>query len=128
MKETVYYIILEDEDIISLGLQHTISMIRPHYELLSAKESALDASELLNDDRVDLIITDVCYADGFCFEMLRSIGCNKPLIVFTGYEQYRDNFKGLNIIDFSLKPISPEQLERSLSRFEEQYQISKFNK
>lgn len=119
MNRTVNYILLEDESITSLSLQHTIGILRPDYRLVAAKECVGDVLDLLNDDRVDLIITDVCLADCFCFEVLRSIGCTKPLIVYTGYEQFRDSFHGLNLVDFALKPISPEQLEESLSLFEQ---------
>ncbi len=118
MNHTVNYILLEVESITSLSLQRMISTLRPNYKLLAAKEYALPVSELLNDSRVDLIITDACVADCYCFEMLKEIGCTKPLIVYTAYDKFRDNFKGLNMVDFALKPISLEQLEASLSAFE----------
>ncbi len=115
---TVNYILLEDESITSLSLQRMIGNLRPNYRLLAAKECALPVKDLLNDNSVDLIITDACVADCYCFDMLKEIGCTKPLIVYTAYDKFRDSFKGLNIVDFALKPISAEQLEESLSAFE----------
>ncbi len=115
---TVNYILLEDESITSLSLQRMISTLRPNYRLVAAKKCGLPVSNLLNDKNVDLIITDACLADCYCFDMLKSIGCRKPLIVYTAYDKFRDNFQGLNMIDFALKPISAQQLEESLSAFE----------
>ncbi len=118
MNHTVNYILLEDESITSRSLQRMIGTLRPNYNLVAAKECALPVRELLNDKEVDLIITDACLADCYCFDMLKGIGCKKPLIVYTAYDKFRDKFKGLNMIDFALKPISAQQLEESLSAFE----------
>ncbi len=118
MNPTVNYILLEDESITSLSIQRMISNLRPNYRLVAAKECALPVRDLLNDEKVDLIITDACVADCYCFDMLKGIGCKKPIIVYTAYDKFREKFKGLNIIDFALKPISAQQLEESLSAFE----------
>ncbi len=118
MNQTVNYILLEDESITSLSLQRMISHLRPNYRLVAAKKCALPVRNLLNDKDVDLIITDACLADCYCFDMLKSIGCTKPIIVYTAYDKFRDDFQGLNMVDFALKPISPMQLEESLSAFE----------
>ncbi len=121
MNTTVNYILLEDESITSLSLQRMISNLRPNYRLVAAKECALTVKDLLNDEGVDLIITDACVADCYCFDMLKGIGCRKPLIVYTAYDKFRKDFKGLNMIDFALKPISAKQLEDSLSAFEKSF-------
>ncbi len=118
MNTTVNYILLEDESITTVSLQRVIGTLRPNSNLMAARESALPVRDLLNGKDVDLIITDACVADCYCFDMLKRIGCTKPLIVYTAYDKFRDNFNGLNMIDFALKPISAQQLEDSLSAFE----------
>lgn len=102
-----------------------ISSLRPNYRQVAVSECALPIKDLLNDNSVDLIISEACLADSYCFEVLREIGCTKPLIVYTAYEKFRDSFNGLNIIDFALKPISAEQLEESLCCFENKVCIPK---
>lgn len=125
MEQTVRYILLEEEPITSLGLRRMISSLRPNYRLVAVGECAFPIKDLLNDNSVDLIISEACLADCYSFEVLKEIGCTKPIIVYTVYEKFHDSFKGLNIVYFALKPISAEQLEESLCAFENKFRIYK---
>lgn len=117
----IKYILLEDEYYTSVNLKKMISEIRPGYIPVGESDSAGRISELIQNTTPDLIIADIQLADGTCINALRKFWRNNCLIIFTGFEKYKTELKGLNVIDFVLKPISKEDIACSIEKFENTY-------
>jgi DNA-binding LytR/AlgR family response regulator len=65
----------------------------------------------------DLIFCDIQLADGISFEIFEQVKLSTPIIFTTAYDQYAIKAFKVNAIDYLLKPIDPEELARSISKF-----------
>ena len=78
---------------------------------------AQTVDHLKQDSTYDLILMDIHLADGPSFEIFESIEPTAPIIFCTAYDQYALEAFKLNSIDYLLKPIEPEDLDRALQKF-----------
>ena len=67
----------------------------------------------------DLIFLDIQLADGLSFEIFKEIETKSPVIFCTAYDQYAIKAFELNSLDYLLKPIDPEELKKSINKFNE---------
>ena len=112
----IKYLLLEDEYYTALSIKMMIAKARPHYVLVGECESAKDAVSLIASTHPDLIISSVILCDGISLNTLRS--CHIPVIIFTGFPNFRELYQLPNLVDYVLKPISEHDVATSLSKFE----------
>ncbi len=65
----------------------------------------------------DLILMDIHLSDGSAFSIFDNIEVEIPIIFTTAYDEYAIEAFKVNSIDYLLKPIKVEELERSLHKF-----------
>lgn len=70
----------------------------------------------------DLVFMDIELADGQCFEIFNQIDISVPIIFTTSYDEYALHAFKVNSIDYLLKPIRREELDRSLSKYSRLHQ------
>jgi two-component system, LytTR family, response regulator len=76
------------------------------------------ALEFLQANPVDVLFLDIQMPGLTGFELLERLDAH-PLVIFTtAYDQYALNAFAVNSIDYLLKPIEPERLERALDKLE----------
>lgn len=86
--------------------------------LASVEDSVAHLSE---HSDYDLIFMDIHLADGPSFEIFESIQPETPIIFCTAYNQYALEAFKLRSIDYLLKPIDPNELDRALEKFNSLY-------
>ena len=112
------YVVLEDEPLAAEKLIHTISRVRPFWEHIATFESNSQAAKELPEAKPELIFVDIHLADGISFELFKGDLLETPLIFTTAYDQYALKAFELNSIDYLLKPVGIEDLERALHKLE----------
>jgi DNA-binding LytR/AlgR family response regulator len=65
----------------------------------------------------DLILMDIHLSDGSAFSIFDNIEVETPIIFTTAYDEYAIEAFKVNSIDYLLKPIKVEEMERSLHKF-----------
>jgi two-component system LytT family response regulator len=81
-------------------------------------EAALAFLNAQQVDVVDVVFLDIQMPGLTGFELLARLTTN-PLVVFTtAYDQYALNAFDVNSIDYLLKPIEPERLDRTIDKIE----------
>jgi DNA-binding LytR/AlgR family response regulator len=65
----------------------------------------------------DLIFLDIQLSDGLSFEIFDIIEVNSAIIFTTAYDEYALQAFKLNSIDYLLKPIDSEELEKALEQY-----------
>ena len=65
----------------------------------------------------DLVVADIQLADGISFEAFQTISPACPVIFATAYDEYLLEAFQYNGIDYLLKPLKEEQLERALTKY-----------
>jgi two-component system, LytTR family, response regulator LytT len=111
-------LIIEDEDAAARRITKMINELVPDANILPAIPSIqLGVEYLKNNVAPDLILSDVHLADGQSFEIFRQVQINTPIIFTTAYDQYALDAFRVNGIDYLLKPIKKEELERAIKKF-----------
>ncbi len=105
-------LIVEDEK--DLRELFTVVLNESGYMTLSAKDG-IEAFEILDENHVDLIITDIMMPRMHGLEMvesLREAGYDMPILVITAKDASKDKKKGfdLGIDDYMVKPIDVNEM------------------
>ena len=111
-------LIIEDELPATKRLISLISEIEPTWTVVNTIDEVKSSIQWLqNNPSPDLIFMDIQLADGFSFEIFKSIDISAQVIFATAFDQYAlDAFK-VNGLDYLLKPINKSELIQSISRF-----------
>src|ERR1044071_7579279 len=111
-------LIIEDEEAAARRLTKMVLEILPDAEILPALVSITSAVEWIKaNPQPDLLFLDVHLADGQSFEIFKNANVLCPIIFTTAYDQYALEAFKVNSIDYLLKPIKKDELERSINKF-----------
>jgi DNA-binding LytR/AlgR family response regulator len=114
----VKVVIVEDEKPAAERLEMLLKRVHPDAEILqvlgSVESSVRWFSE--NPGKADLVFMDIRLTDGLSFDIFKQVRINQPLIFTTAYNEYALEAFRVNSIDYLLKPVSPEDLDRSLNK------------
>jgi two-component system LytT family response regulator len=87
-------------------------------EIIGQTTDPLEAVRVLPALSCDVLFTDIEMPDLSGFQMLKQIAM-QPLVVFTtAYSQYALQSFEVHSVDYLLKPIDPQHLERALGKLE----------
>ena len=111
-------LIVEDETAAYENLADMTLSLDSSIEIMGNTESVRQTVRWLQaNPKPDLLFMDIHLSDGSAFAIFDQIEVETPIIFTTAYDQYAiDAFK-VNSIDYLLKPVKPEELNRSLEKF-----------
>ncbi|PLX16454.1 MAG: DNA-binding response regulator [Marinilabiliales bacterium] len=113
-------LIIEDEKPAAEKLELLLKKYDPQIEVLSKLSTIEKSIHYLKEKQrdVDLIFLDIQLTDGLSFDIFKSVQVEKPIIFTTAFNEYAiDAFK-LNSIDYLLKPLSFDDLAKSMDKIE----------
>ena len=119
-------LLIEDELPAAKRLSKLITEIAPDFEIIQICDSIESAvSFLKNAAAPDLMFLDIQLGDGISFEIFKQVEVSCPVIFTTAYDEYVFRAFELNSIDYLMKPIHKEELERSIDKFRKLNQTQK---
>lgn len=118
-------LIIEDE---LLSAEHLIQMLHkidPNITILGIADSIKKSKVLLKEHpQIDLLFLDIHLADGLSFDLFEDLQFNIPVIFTTAYHEYAIQSFEVNNIDYLLKPIGKNDLEKAIEKFKKLQQYS----
>lgn len=84
--------------------------------MLHSVEEAVDWFQ--KNEHPDLIFLDIQLSDGLSFEIFDVVEVRSAIIFTTAYDEYALQAFKLNSIDYLLKPIDDEELERAVKKYQ----------
>ena len=109
-------LIIEDEKAAVRNLLSLINEVAPEADVLGNLDSIADSIDWLkHHDMPSLIFMDIHLADGSAFEIFEHIDITCPIIFTTAYDEYALRAFKVNSIDYLLKPIAAEDIERAIN-------------
>jgi len=113
-------LIADDEPIARRGVRHLLDQ-DAEVEVVAEATGGLEASELIQSLRPDLVFLDVQMAGCDGFETLRRVGSTvAPVVVFiTAYDEYALRAFEFNAVDYLLKPYDDARFATALARAKE---------
>ena len=111
-------IIIEDEKPSARRLQRMLEKqgVEAH-TMLHSVEEALDWFK--TNVHPDLIFLDIQLSDGLSFEIFEAIEIKSAVIFTTAYDEYALQAFKLNSIDYLLKPIEDDELNRAIRKYKD---------
>jgi DNA-binding LytR/AlgR family response regulator len=110
-------IILEDENRAVNHLKRLIGRVASDVEIIETFETVRDSIAYLEQNPVlDLVFSDVQLADGSSFEIFSKVSLECPIIFTTAYDTYAIEAFNTNGVDYLLKPIEEERLQKAIEK------------
>ena len=111
-------LVIEDETAAATNLKTLLREIDPEMDILGVIDTVTETVEWIRTGPLpDLMFMDIHLADGQAFRIFEQTDITCPIVFTTAYDRYAlDAFK-VNSIDYILKPIKRDDLERALDKF-----------
>ena len=112
-------LIIEDELQTARDLRHCIENLRPSFVVDTIIDSVETGLEWFSSHPYpDLVFSDIQLGDGLSFEIFKQMPVRCPVVFCTAYDEYAIKAFQHNGIDYLLKPVTEEQLAKSLDKVE----------
>lgn len=111
-------LLFEDEPSAVNRLKRLLKKVRPNYQILGDADTIEDGINLLEQEKPDLVISDIQLSDGLSFEIFKKLNSNVPVIFVTAYDKYAIEAFEFNGVYYVLKPITEESINTALQKFE----------
>lgn len=119
-------LIVEDEPHAARQLSDVIRQCRPDCHITAVLESVEETIRYFQDGPVaDLLFMDIHLSDGQSFEIFDAVEISTPVIFTTAYDEYAIRAFNCNSVDYLLKPVNAERVEKSLLKYEKYWQSGK---
>lgn len=119
-------LIVDDEKLALTLLESYIQKI-PQLELVDKCKNPMDAMQVLQEQKVDLMFLDIQMPGLTGIEFLQSL-VHKPTVIFTtAYSEYAIEGYQLDVIDYLLKPFSFERFVKAVNKAIENIKLKRGN-
>ena len=111
-------VIIEDEKIAAELLKNLICQLDENIEVVTILQTVEDSVEWLNSNQhPDILFVDIHLADGSSFSIFEKTDVKCPIVFTTAYDEYALKAFEVNSIDYLLKPINKDDLQRALNKY-----------
>jgi DNA-binding LytR/AlgR family response regulator len=115
-------VIIEDEVAAYVNIKNLLVTIEPKAEIVAHLDTVADSIAWFQSNTLpDLIFMDIQLADGSAFHLFDSMTLDVPVIFTTAYDQYAIKAFEVNSIDYLLKPITYEAVQKALQKYKRNY-------
>jgi two-component system LytT family response regulator len=125
MSSKIRAIVVDDEQLGREALKEVLSEIDA-VEVVAECNNGFEAVQEVHKQKPDLVFLDIQMPKLDGFDVVELLGDDAPIIVFvTAYDEYALRAFEAAALDYLVKPVQPERLERTLQRVREGLQGKK---
>lgn len=110
-------VIVEDEYLLAEELSDLLFEIDPTINVLATLDCISESVRWLSENTCDLIFLDVNLSDGLSFSIFEQVNVSTPIIFTTAFDSYAIKAFEVNSVDYLLKPIEKERLEKAIQKY-----------
>lgn len=111
--------ILVDDEELSIKRLNKILTECGEIQICNTFSNSLEAYEYIKENKIDVAFLDISMPDmdGMTFSgMLRDMDSDIEVVFITGYDEYAVKAFELNALDYLLKPVTSERLQKTLDK------------
>ncbi|MEM9673997.1 MAG: LytR/AlgR family response regulator transcription factor [Cyclobacteriaceae bacterium] len=113
-------LIIEDEYPAAERLQQLLGRLDEPINVIEVLDSVEIAIRWFTENPApDLILSDIQLSDGLSFEIYEKVVIKSPIIFTTSYDEYAIQAFKVKSIDYLLKPIKFEELEKAITKYKQ---------
>ena len=110
-------LLIEDETAAARNLAAVLREVAPGVQIVATLESVAESIEWLRSNpQPDLLFMDIHLADGDSFRIFGAVEVTAPVIFTTAYDRYALEAFKVSSIDYLLKPINADDVQRALEK------------
>ena len=117
-------IVLEDEEPARMLMRHYLNKIED-VELIESFDNAVEASDFLERNTIDLIFTDIDMPRLTGLDFIRMLSPRPQVIIITAYPNRANEAYDLDVVDYIVKPVSFERLTQAIDKAKQLLLIEK---
>lgn len=108
-------LIVDDEEPARMLLANYVKQI-PSLELEDACSNVFEAQNILNNTKIDILLTDIQMGKLTGFDLLKLLDEQPATIITSAYSEYALIGFDFNVVDYLLKPISFERFYEAINK------------
>ncbi|MFT3826254.1 MAG: LytTR family DNA-binding domain-containing protein [Chitinophagaceae bacterium] len=110
-------VIIEDENLIARELKAKIAAVAEDIEVIEILPSLKTANKwFMENAEPDLLFMDIQLSDGVSFQLFERYEIKCPVVFTTAYDEYAIRAFKVNGVDYLLKPVDEEELQKAIAR------------
>lgn len=115
MNENLNALIVDDE---RLARQELIRLLKkyPQVQIVAEADSVDTTKVKLKDQKIDVLFLDIQLAGESGFDVLDFITNPVEIVFVTAYDEYAIRAFDVNAVDYLLKPVNPQRLDKTVTR------------
>jgi DNA-binding LytR/AlgR family response regulator len=115
--------IIIDDDKIHIRILQQLIYRYNFLELVESFDNLEKAKDFLTQENIDLVFLDIEFPDSSGMDLIQLLNPNTQVILVTGKEHYAVEAFKYNVVDYLVKPISPERFQIAITRAKEYYDL-----
>lgn len=117
-------ILIDDDKHLRKGMKSLLERYTSEIRIIGEAESVKTGIEALEKHRPQVVFLDIHLADGTGFDILEQLAntngkINAHVVFITAHEQYALKAFKFSALDFLLKPVDPEELQKTIVKIKE---------
>lgn len=114
-------VIIDDDVNLRNGMKGLFSLYAPDIDIIGEADSVVSGFEVLNKLNPQIVFLDIQMNDGTGFDLLEKLSetngkITSHIVFITAYEQYAIKAFRFSALDFLLKPVGPDELEKVIEK------------
>lgn len=120
-------VIIDDERLARVSLFKEISRFN-EIDIIGEASSIQTAVRVIEKLNPDILFLDIQLSDGSGFDLLDKIEYKGKIVFVTAFDEYATRAFEINALDYLMKPVSHERVEKVIKRLTEGSQTANYNK
>ena len=120
---TIKAVLIDDDKNLREGMKKLLALFAPKIKIIGEADSVATGVETIDRLQPQVVFLDIQLNDGTGFDILEKIAekskaINSNIVFITAHEQYAIKAFRFSALDFLLKPVDPEELQKVIEKIE----------